>query len=161
MLDVAYCKAFLWKCFWKWDISLYDIIIVIRYRLNVISLQSLYSYCCSRCCCRSPHSIIIFNISLFSIHFPLLLLFIISLLCLLYFCVVFFFAGRGEKFKKQLIGFLRCGCFIASGLNVNVIMIIRNVFLFIHNNWMDGNYHLPTCATFPPFPLLVFIECVL
>lgn len=79
-----------------------------------------------------PHSIML-NISyIFAAAFAHFL-FIISPSPFPWIVVVFLRGTRGrekEKFKKQLIGFLRRGCFIASGLNVNVIiiMIIRNVF---------------------------------
>lgn len=103
-----------------------------------------------------------FNIS-YTFPLPLfVLLFILSVLSS--FSSDFFFAswrrrdekgGQGERererFKKQLIGFLHCGCFIASGLNVNVIIIITIIRNVSWNTieWMQ-NYHLPTCVTFPP-----------
>jgi hypothetical protein len=41
--DVVYApSSYCSFCFWKWDILFYDIIIVIQYRLNVISLQSTF-----------------------------------------------------------------------------------------------------------------------
>lgn len=158
MPDVAYAPIFQ-QCFWKWDIFLYDIIIVIRYRLHVISPQSRLTLIIVLHLLKllplslQLHSIML-NISLFSYtfrcYFSSYFLFIISLtLSLLHLHrllnLMLLLAEQGREKKEKLIGFLRRGCFIASGLNVNVIiiMIIRNVsFVFavvcMHNNWMEG-----------------------
>lgn len=144
--DWAVAYAPIRWCFWKWDILLYDIIIVIRYRLNAISFGYKVSILVV-----VLHSLVL-NISLFSL--PLFSHILPSFLYLLsppfaHFSLLFWLARcEGEALKKHCqldwVSLLLLHSFWVKNVNV-IIMIIRNVFLCLrflssrsYNNWMDA-----------------------